>query len=154
MTTFPRAALLGLATGSRSSLGLTALAVTAAQGSRRRGHSWLRSPWVARAALVATAGELTGDKLPQTPSRLEPAGFVPRLVLGGVAGAILSYREGRSPGHRAASGAIGVLAAAAGAQLGASWRNLAAEQFGSDLPGAFAEDALAIGAAALAVTGR
>ena len=147
-TTLARAAVLGLATGSRSTLGLSALALS---NRPRRPRRWWKGPWPRRGAALASVGELVGDKLPQTPSRLEPAGFVPRLFLGGVAGGLLSHREGRSRGHQLFSVAAGSMAAAVGAQVGASWRTLAADQFGHDLPGALAEDAVAITAATVAV---
>jgi uncharacterized membrane protein len=151
MTMLPRAALLGLATGSRSSFGLAALAMTAASKPESQRHAWLTSRWTGRAAALAAAAEVIGDKLPKTPSRLEPAGFLPRLVFGGLGGSILSYRQGHPIPHLLASAAVGAMAAAIGAQLGASWRTLAADQFDRDLPGALAEDCVAVAVAALAV---
>jgi uncharacterized membrane protein len=136
MSLLTRAALLGLATGGRSTSGLAALALT-----NRRGTGALGSRWTRRLAGTAAAGEFVGDKLPQTPSRLQPEGLVPRLVLGAVAGAVLTHREGGSRNRTVLAGGLGLLAAAAGSRLGASWRQLAARRFGRDLPGALIEDA-------------
>lgn len=137
MPTLPRAVLLGLATGGRSTAGLTALALTNPSSTGALANRWTR-----RLAGTAAAGELVGDKLPQTPSRLRPEGLVPRLVLGTAAGAILTRREGAGPGRAAVAGALGLLGAAAGSRLGASWRQQASRRFGNDLPGALLEDAL------------
>jgi uncharacterized membrane protein len=142
MPTLPRAALLGLATGGRSTAGLTALALTNPSSS-----GVLASRWTRRLAGTAAAGELVGDKLPQTPSRLQPEGLVPRLVLGTAAGAILTRREGAGRGRTVLAGALGLLGAAAGSKLGVSWRQQASRRFGKDLPGALIEDALWLGVA-------
>lgn len=131
MSLLTRAALLGLATGGRSTSGLAALAATRPAGER----------WTRRLATVATAGELVGDKLPQTPSRLQPSGLVPRLGLGAVTGAVLARRDGGSRNRAVLAGALGLLGAAAGSRLGVSWRQVANRRFGRDLPGALIEDA-------------
>ncbi|MEO6502193.1 MAG: hypothetical protein ABIQ09_09825 [Jatrophihabitantaceae bacterium] len=60
---------------------------------------------------------------------------------GAAAGAILTHREGGSRGRTALAGALGLLGAAAGSRLGASWRQAAGTRFGKDLPGALIEDA-------------
>ncbi len=140
-----RTTLLGLATGGRSSVGIAALALTAPD----TGSPWT-GRWARGAAVLAAAGELTVDKLPQTPSRLEPQGQVFRAVAGAAAGAILARREGSS---RSATVLLSAAAAAgswAGAQAGARWRGLAAERFGHDLPGAVAEDVVTVAAARMA----
>lgn len=147
-----RAALLGLASGSRSTVGVSALTIT-------RGHPTTRStrwpiadgPWPTRVAVLATAGELVGDKLPQTPSRLEPAGFGARLVLGGVSGWTIACREGADRNRCLAAAGIGLAAAAVGTRLGAGWRAAAAARVGADLPGAIVEDLAALGLACTAV---
>ncbi|HEV2887781.1 MAG TPA: hypothetical protein VGX49_12775 [Jatrophihabitans sp.] len=156
MSVLIRAVLLGLATGGRSTAGLAALALTNPSSAGALGNRWTR--WLAG---TAAAGELVEDKLPQTPSRLRPEGLVPRLALGAASGAILTHREGGSRNRTALAGALGLLGAAAGSRLGASWRQLAGRRFGSspshsadsdaagqdvrrrypDLPGALIEDA-------------
>jgi uncharacterized membrane protein len=145
MSTFVRATVLGLATGSRSSLGLAALAATVTKpGGPGTKRSWVDNPWLARAALLACAGELIGDKLPKTPSRLEVAGLVPRLVLGGVGGAVLAHREGKDARQSAAAGLLGSAGAAIGSYGGAAWRRVSTGRLGRDWPGAVLEDAAAI----------
>jgi uncharacterized membrane protein len=47
-----------------------------------------------RVLLAALAGEFVFDKLPQTPSRLEPAGLAARAVTSALAGASLSALPG------------------------------------------------------------
>jgi uncharacterized membrane protein len=142
MSVLARAGLLGLATGSRSTAGLTALALTNPSSGGALGSRWTR-----RLAGTAAAGELVGDKLPQTPSRLQPEGLVPRLVVGAVAGAVLTHREGGSRVRTALAAGIGLLGAAAGSRLGASWRQLAGRRFDKDLPGALIEDACCVATA-------
>jgi len=138
MSIYLRSALLGAATGGRSTVGLTALALTSANTG-----SWLTSRWMARAAALATAGELVGDKLPQVPSRLGPSGLVPRLLAGAVAGGTLAHREGRRPVGPALAGVAGAIA---GAVLGTRWRGWAADRtlggrLPLGLPAAVVEDA-------------
>jgi uncharacterized membrane protein len=102
----------------------------------------LGNRWTRRLAGTAAAGEFVGDKLPQTPSRLQPEGLVPRLVLGAVTGALLTRREGGSRNRAVLAGALGLVGATAGSRLGVSWRQLAARRFGRDVPGALIEDAV------------
>ena len=151
MRTLLRATTLGLATGSRSTVGLAALAVSAAarRPTASRG-SVLSSPWTAAVTGLALAGELAIDQLPATPSRLEPGGLIARLVLGGVAGATLSHRAGDRRARTLAAAGLGVAAAGAGAYAGAGWRRWAGRRLGGDRPGALIEDGLALGAAAVA----
>jgi len=144
MPSLLRAALLGLATGGRATAGLTALSLTAPP-STRLGNRWTR-----RLAGTATGGEWLGDKLPQTPSRLQPEGFLPRLACGAVGGAIVSSRAGDGRGRTALAAAAGLLGAVAGSRLGAAWRQQASRRFGNDLPGALIEDAWVLGAARFA----
>jgi uncharacterized membrane protein len=147
-----RAALIGAITGSRSMLGLATVALAppvATTGPLARGS-------VRGLLAVAATGELVGDKLPKTPSRLEPGGIGARVVLGGTAAAALAYRGGGAPsrGELAQAIALGVGAAIAGTFGGARWRAIAAKRFGRDLPGALIEDAVAFGGALAAVSRR
>ncbi|HST48635.1 hypothetical protein [Jatrophihabitans sp.] len=142
MPSLLRAALLGLATGGRSTSGLAALTLTNPSSDGLLGNRWTR-----RLAGTATAGELLGDKLPQTPSRLQPEGLLPRLACGAVAGAILGSREGGSRRRTALASVVGLLGAAAGSRLGVAWRQQADRRFGADLPGALLEDAWVLSAA-------
>jgi uncharacterized membrane protein len=141
MSVLARAVLFGLATGGRSTSGLAALALNDRPFASAGGSRWAR-----RLAATAAVGEFVGDKLPQTPSRLQPAGLVPRLGLGAVTGAVLTRREGGSRNRAVLAGALGLLGATAGSRLGVSWRQLAAQRFGRDLPGALIEDAWCLAA--------
>ena len=138
--TLARAAALGAATGSRSTAGITALALT----SRPQDCGVIASRAGSRPAQIVTpllsAGELTADKLPSTPSRLGARGLIPRIALAATAAAGLATRDGERPEPAAAVAAVTALGSAV---LGARFRALAARRLGSDLPGAFAEDALA-----------
>lgn len=142
MSIFLRAALLGFATGGRSTLGLAAIA-TSAPGS----GSWLTSPRVKSAAVLAAVGECTGDKLPQTPSRLQPQGFIPRIALGAGTAAILSHREGNSRSVTIFAAGCGAAGAAGGTWAGAQWRARATAKLGPDWPGAVTEDLVDVAAA-------
>lgn len=138
-----RCVALGLATGARASAPLTALTWTAG----RRDPAWLGHPATKAIASASSAGESIGDQLPSAPSRLEPAGLAPRLVLGAAAGALLARR------HRGSvwSGAVlATVAAGAGAVAGSRFRALAAAKLGSDHPGAVVEDAIVVGLAGYA----
>ena len=138
--TLARAAALGAASGSRSTAGITALALT----SRPDDLGVIASRAGSRPGQVVTplaaAGELTADKLPFTPSRLGAPGLVPRIALAATAAAGMAIRDGERPEPAAAVAAVAAFGSAA---LGVQFRALAARRLGSDLPGAFAEDALA-----------
>ncbi len=138
-----RAVLLGVATGSRSTLGLTAL-VLGSPHPRRGRPSWTGSRWAKSIAVLACTGELVGDKLPRTPSRLAAAPQAIRLALGGVAGGFLAHRDGAAAGRTVINTVAGVAGAAAGTYGGAWWRGRADARFGRDLPGAVIEDAVAV----------
>jgi uncharacterized membrane protein len=135
--TFPaQAALLGAVSGMRSA---TPLAVLAARG--RFGDSKV----LRGAAIFAAAGELVGDKLPQTPSRIEPRALVVRVATGAAAGGVVGGAAGAGVGGLAAAGssfALYHLRARLGARL--------------PLPDAVlggTEDVLAVGLAVAATRG-
>ncbi|MFC6091722.1 hypothetical protein [Saccharothrix lopnurensis] len=138
-----RAAALGAASGARSTAGLTSIALTSS-----RADTGIARSLGGRAGSVVTGlaavGELLADKHPSTPSRLGLPGLLPRLVLGATAGAGLARREGRSVVPAAVAAAV---AAAAWSVLGNRLRARLGDGFGSDLPGALAEDAAAFGLA-------
>jgi uncharacterized membrane protein len=141
-----RAALLGAASGSRSTMGLAALAVTARDG-------WLARPPVRLAFVVGAAIELVIDKLPITPSRLQARGLISRATTGAASGAIIARRVDRSNStvQLGAAALIGAAAAVTSAVIGAGWRQLAARNFGGDWPGAVAEDIASATVALVAV---
>jgi uncharacterized membrane protein len=96
--------------------------------------------------VAAAAGELVVDKLPRTPSRLEPAGLAGRLVLGATAAGLFA-RTRRDPWLPAA--AIGAASAIVSAKIGHDVRARLAQHV-PDPAVAIVEDALAFG---LAVAG-
>jgi uncharacterized membrane protein len=138
-----RAALLGLATGGRSSAGLAGLAWTS-DGADAAPLDVLATR---RGRAVATAfagGEAVVDKLPQTPSRLMLGPLAGRVLLGAAGGVGLAGRSGdvplRSlPVRALVPGAIvGGAAALLGGYVGSAWRSRT--PFASDLPAALLED--------------
>lgn len=130
-----RSAVLGVATGGRSTLALAGPAVAASPSSLK-----------ARASLLAVAVELIGDKLPTTPSRLEGPSLGARITAGAGGGAALAKGAGCAPAAPAVAGAAGALA---GSYAGAAWRTWSAVRAPS-LAGALAEDGVAITLAVLA----
>lgn len=136
-----RAAMAGWATGDRSFSALSVwLARPATVDAVPRP---LRSTRVARTAALAAVGELVGDKLPMTPARTSPPALAWRLACAGMCGVVL----GRRTGAVAASTAVAVAVAAASSFAGPPARAALAGRFGSDLPGALAEDVMAYGLA-------
>ena len=130
-----RALALGAASGARSSAGLAAVALTSTPAD----HG-------AIAPRLGVAGSLSITSSP-TASRLAVQGFVPRLVLGATAAGAQAGRAGRPVVVPALVGAAG---AAGFSYLGARFRAVAQKRFGSDRPGAIAED---VAAAALGYLG-
>ena len=135
-----RAAALGAASGSRSTAGVAAVALTSRRGDRGALASGLGSTPGTVVSALAAAGELVGDKLPATPSRLAPPSLGGRLALGGTSAAAIARRDGHDPVLPAL---VGAASAAGMSLLGNRLRAAAARRFGSDRPGAFAEDGLA-----------
>ena len=96
-----------------------------------------------------SAGELVGDKLPATPSRISPLPLLGRLGLGALAGASI-FRRYRQP--LAAGAIIGALGAGAGAFAGYYARDaIASKTKAPQWALGLAEDALAFGLGFLAV---
>ena len=138
-----RAALLGVATGCRTSLGVAAPLLGApagGSGPRTAGRVGLA---------LGVVGELVGDLLPATPSRLAFPGPQARAVAAGVGGALLARRAGVTVLLPAAAA---VAASAAGTWGGAAWRRWAARH-GPDWPAALAEDLVALALAGVATRG-
>src|SRR5882757_2508253 len=103
--------LLGAASGSRSQLGVATVVVRSDPSL----PGIFRQPWTRRLLVAAAAGELVVDKLPNTPSRLEPAGLAGRLALGALAAGLFA-RTRRAPWLPAA--AIGASSAIVAAKVG------------------------------------
>lgn len=82
-----RAAILaGVATGMRSTVAVAALISRRASGL----PTWLARRPAAVVAPLAVTGELVTDKLPSTPSRLEPPGLAGRAACAALAGAVIA----------------------------------------------------------------
>ena len=156
MTTFMAPALLlGGVAGLRSQLPGALLALAVYQGripqSERIPLRWLGARWSLPAAALAAGGELIGDKLPFTPSRLAPAPLLGRLASGAAAGAAIADASGQSVSTGAALGAVGAgIGAVAGYYARASLS--AATGIASPLWGVV-EDLIAIGLGQLAING-
>jgi uncharacterized membrane protein len=143
-----RVALLGGATGSRSSFGPAAVVLSSRPG-------WASRRGVKIGFAAAAAAELVIDKLPSTPSRLQARGLIARAVSGAAAGALLTHSDGQAkPSALVVAAAVGSLTALAGAVVGASARGALARRTGRDLAGALAEDVIAAALAVIAVTPR
>ena len=85
---------------------------------------------------VFAIAELITDKLPKTPSRKAPPGFIARIVTGALSGATIG-----AAGHSLAMGLVlGIIGAVAGTFGGAAARGKLAAAFGRDLPAALVED--------------
>jgi uncharacterized membrane protein len=95
---------------------------------------------------VLAIGELIVDKLPSTPSRKAPTGFVARIVSGAFCGAALGVADGGAFGGLVAGGIGAVVGTLGFSELRAG---LAKAFGGRDLPAALIEDACAIAAAVL-----
>src|SRR5262249_52322912 len=86
-------------------------------------------------------GELVNDKLPKTPSRKAPPGFIARIVTGALSGAAIGAANQSLAGGLVA----GALGAVAGTLGGYEFRaRLVRAIGGKDLPIALLEDAIAV----------
>ncbi len=141
-----KAAALGVVAGMRS---MTAPALVSDRLAKNHGavadsrFAWMASPTTATVFKVLAAGELVGDKLPMTPSRLAPGPLTGRIASGALCGAALCA----SDRERAEVGAVvGALAAVAGAWAFYHLRRSADAATGLPDPVvAVVEDALAVG---------
>lgn len=148
MTVYLLALLIGIVAGLRAMIPLAAISWAAWSGWLNVGDGWLSfleyrfTPWILS---ILALGELVTDKLPSTPSRKQTAPFVARVVIGGLAGAIIGANGG--------SWIVGLVAGAIGAVIGtlggAAARAWLARAIGKDFPAALIEDIVAIGGAYL-----
>ena len=177
-STLERSALLGLTSGCRSCSGIAAqVLVTPPLASRQPERTLGLRPVKGLFALAALA-ELVGDQLPSTPSRLAPAGLIPRLVLAAGTAVLVARAQDQAertrrepaareegpaeaalppegpaptlPGVTYAAVPVAVGASLASAWLGHAWRGWAGRWLGRDWPGAYAEDAVALALAGVA----
>ena len=138
--------LLGAASGLRGQIGMAAIAVRSDPSL----PPILRQPWTRRVLVAAAVGELIVDKLPNTPSRLEPQGIVGRLVLGAFAAGLFAQTR-RAP-WLPASG-IGAASAIVAAKIGHDLRAQLAKQV-PDPAVAVVEDTVALTLATEGAAGR
>ncbi len=102
------------------------------------------SNW-SRAAKLLAAGELVGDKLPMTPSRMSRPALGVRALSGAFSGGAVAARRS---GNRFFGMGCGLAGALLGSWLGYTLRaNLVKKRGLPDFPVALAEDALALGLA-------
>ena len=94
--------------------------------------------------------ELVADKLPKTPSRTMPGGFVARVVTGALSGAALTAAAGRSLLAGAVLGALGGVAGTLGGYQARTGLVRALKV--PDYVVAVAEDIVAVGGALLIVS--
>lgn len=142
-----RAALLGFDAGLRSIAPLAILALRQPDAPRIAGWKrWypMRHGWSRAALVVAGAGELVADKLPETPPRIKPGPLAGRAVMGGIAGlAIASSRHGL-PAYLVGM-TVGAGGAIAGSYAGYHARKAIVDQTGLPDPAiALGEDAIAM----------
>ena len=131
-----RSLLLGVASGSRSSLGLAAPTLTA------RDTGALKK----LASLGSLGGELYADKQPATPDRTSGAGLPPRLASGATGAGLLARRQGANAALPVLAGIAG---SAAGTFGGLGWRRWASSRM-PDLQAGLIEDGVALLLAAAA----
>jgi uncharacterized membrane protein len=152
MSLYVLAFLIGVVAGLRA---LTPLA--AASWAARWGWLHLENTWLAFLGFAATPyifsvlaiGELINDKLPKTPSRKAPPGFIARIVTGAMCGGALGAAS-QSPIGGLVAGALGAVAGTLG---GSEFRSRLVRAIGGkDLPIALLEDAIAVGGAFLIVS--
>jgi uncharacterized membrane protein len=102
---------------------------------------WIARPITVTVLTMLAAGEPVTDQLPKTPSRKTPMQFIPRLVSGGFAGAVIRTASGYTFGGIGA----GVIGAVLGTLGGYQHRKrLVAANGGRDLPVALPEDGVAV----------
>jgi len=135
--------LLGLVSGLRSMLAPAAVSWAARLGMLGVADTplaFMGYQYTPIIFSVLAVGELIVDKLPTTPSRKSPPGFIARIISGALGGATIGFAS-RSlvPGVVA-----GVAGAVVGTLGGSAARAKLAALFGKDLPAALIEDAAGI----------
>ncbi|WP_207484356.1 DUF4126 family protein [Arenibaculum pallidiluteum] len=151
MTPIVLALLAGTVAGLRAMTALAAVSWAAYLGWLDLGGTWLGflgHPWTPWILTVLAMAEYVTDQLPSTPSRTVPLQFGARIASGAMSGAAI----GSMAGLLAAGAAAGMAGAVIGTLGGRAARARLACAFGRDRPAALLEDAIAIGAALLAVS--
>lgn len=152
MSVYVFAFMIGVVVGLRSMTGPAAVSWAARAGWLHLENTWLAFLGYSATPYILTVfaiGELIADKLPKTPSRKAPMGFIARVVSGALCGAALG-----ASGQALAGGLVaGVLGSIAGTLGGYEFRSrLVKATGGKDLPIALLEDAIAIVGAIWIVT--
>lgn len=116
--TYLQAACLGVVAGMRS-MGAPALVSGHLEHSQSPGLGpsplrWLGTAKAANVTKFLAVGEIIGDKLPFTPSRIAPGPLFGRVASGGLCGAALCTAGGKRAGLGAALGVAGAVAGAFG----------------------------------------
>jgi uncharacterized membrane protein len=138
------AALIGVATGLRSQIGLAALLLSSHPEDLPR--RW-RSVWLRLGSGAGAAGELLVDKLPFAPDRIAPSSVGLRAGMGMLTASVATSGRGERPAPPAAvAGAAALAATYAGFFL----RRALSRRF-RPLTVAVAEDFVAAGTALLGV---
>lgn len=152
MSTYVLAFLIGVVAGLRSMMAPAVVSWAARLGWLHVENTWLAFLGYAATPYILSAlaiGEFIADKLPKTPSRKAPPGFIARIVTGGLSGAAL----GASSASWVVGLVAGVMGAVAGTLGGYELRvRLVKATGGKDLPIALLEDAIAIGGGFLIVS--
>src|SRR5271169_5120287 len=143
MSIYLLAFLIGVITGLRSMTAPAAVSWAARLGwlhLENTGLAFLGYAATPYILSVLAVGELINDKLPKTPSRKAPSGFIARIVTGALCGAALAAADGGFIGGLLA----GILGAIAGTLGGYEFRSRLVKAIGGkDLPIALLEDAIA-----------
>ena len=116
--TYLQAACLGIIAGMRS-MGAPALvsdhlARTQSAALEQSPLRWLGTAKTAQVTKFLAVGEIIGDKLPFTPSRVAPGPLFGRIASGGLSGAALCAADGKRAGLGAVIGVAGSIAGAYG----------------------------------------
>jgi uncharacterized membrane protein len=152
MSLYVLAFLIGVVAGLRALTPLAAVSWAARLGWLHLDHTWLAFLGFAATPYIVSAlaiGELINDKLPKTPSRKAPPGFIARIITGALCGAAVGAAS-PSPIGGVLAGALGAVAGTLG---GYEFRSRLVKAIGGkDLPIALLEDAIALGGALLIVS--
>jgi uncharacterized membrane protein len=121
---YVRATALGFVGGLRSMTPLALLSQLRSEGEDASSSNlvgYLNSPAARIITGLLAAGEIVGDKLPATPSRLSPGPLGGRIVIGALAGWIFCQQSRQSPVLGALLGAIGAGSGSAAGYYARSW---------------------------------
>ena len=135
--------LLGVVAGLRSMIAPAVVSWFARSGILAVGNTPLAFMGYQFTPIILTVfalGELVADKLPKTPSRKAPPGFIARIVTGSLSGATI----GAAQNSLVVGLVLGAVGAVVGTFAGAAARGKLAAMFGRDLPAALVEDVIAV----------